>query len=189
MRLGDYSLQTTNYQLPTTNSSCPMIKYSVQCQHGHGFEAWFQNSGAFDTQTKRGLVSCPDCGSVKVTKALMAPNISARTRKKGVNTADAAPKGKRSRASDSAPASTPAAALPERVMPPEMLELMRKIRTEVEAKAENVGTNFAEEARKMHYNEAPERGIYGEASLDDVRALHDEGIDCLPLPVLPEDRN
>ena len=164
-----------------------MIKYSVQCQKGHGFEAWFQNSGAFDTQTKRGLVACPDCGSVKITKALMAPNVSVRTRKKGVG-ADAAPKSKRGRSSDST--SVPAAAaLPERVMPPEMLELMRKIRTEVEAKAENVGTNFAEEARKMHYNEAPERGIYGEASLDDVRALHDEGIDCLPLPVLPEDRN
>jgi hypothetical protein len=70
-----------------------------------------------------------------------------------------------------------------------MVEIMRQIRREVEAKAENVGKRFAEEARKMHYNEAPERGIYGEASLDDVKALHEEGIDCLPLPVLPEDRN
>ncbi len=163
-----------------------MIKYAVQCQKGHGFEAWFQNSGAFDTQTKRGLVSCPNCGSIKVTKALMAPNVSTRTRKKGVNAG--AQKISEAADTDVAAVST-AAALPERVMPPEMLELMRKMRKEVEAKAENVGPRFAEEARKMHYNEAPERGIYGQASLDDVRALHEEGIDCLPLPVLPEERN
>ncbi len=164
-----------------------MIKYSVQCAKGHGFEAWFQNSGAFDTQTKRGLVSCPKCSSVKITKALMAPNVSASTRKKGVN-ADANPRRKFASTEVATPTPT-AAALPERLMPPEVLELMRKIRKEVEAKAENVGTNFAEEARKMHYNEAPERGIYGQASLDDVKALHEEGIDCLPLPVLPEERN
>jgi hypothetical protein len=164
-----------------------MIKYSVQCQKGHGFEAWFQNSGAFDTQTKRGLVACPECGSAKISKALMAPHVSTKTRKKGVN-ADAKPS-RKSASTDVAVAAPTAASLPERVMPPEMLELMRKIRKEVEAKAENVGTNFAEEARKMHYNEVPERGIYGQASLDDVKALHDEGIDCLPLPVLPEERN
>jgi hypothetical protein len=164
-----------------------MIKYSVQCAKGHGFEAWFQNSGAFDTQTKRGLVSCPKCSSVKITKALMAPNVSASTRKKGVNVGAKA--SRKSASTEVAAAAPTAASLPERVMPPEMLDLMRKIRKEVEAKAENVGTNFAEVARKMHYNEAPERGIYGHASLDDVKALHEEGIDCLPLPVLPEDRN
>ncbi len=168
-----------------------MIKYSVQCQKGHGFEAWFQNSGAFDTQTRRGLVACPTCGSVKVSKALMAPNVSARTRKKGSNAAaDVGHKAARDAVRDQASAVPAAAAsLPARSLPPEMLELMRTIRREVEAKAENVGKSFTEEARKMHYNEAPERGIYGEASLDDVKALHDEGIDCLPLPVLPEDRN
>jgi hypothetical protein len=158
-----------------------MIKYSVQCQKGHGFEAWFQNSGAFDTQTRRGLVTCPTCGSVKISKALMAPAVSAKTRKKGARPAPPAAK--------SAGPTTTAAALPARSLPPDMVEIMRQIRREVEAKAENVGKRFAEEARKMHYNEAPERGIYGEASLDDVKALHEEGIDCLPLPVLPEDRN
>ena len=162
-----------------------MIKYSVQCQKGHGFEAWFQNSAAFDTQTKRGLVSCPDCGSKKVTKALMAPNVSASTRKKG---GAAAPVRSESReiavAAPTQPVATPSVA-----MPAELVEVLRKIRREVEAKADYVGPKFVEEARKIHYDEAPQRGIYGEASLDDVNALHEEGIDCLPLPVLPEERN
>ena len=163
-----------------------MIKYAVLCQKGHGFEAWFQNSDACDKQIKRGLVTCPDCGSIKVSKALMAPNVSARTRKKGAATGVG-----RSIASRAA-AVSPAAqkvATPAVAMPAELVDMMRKIRREVEAKAENVGRNFAEEARKIHYEEAPERGIYGEASLDDVQALADEGISVLPLPVLPEDAN
>ena len=157
-----------------------MIKYSVQCQKGHGFEAWFPNSDAFDKQTKRGLVSCPDCGSVKVTKALMAPHVSRKTRKKGQSEVVPAVR--------SGPG-VQRVATPGVAMPAEMVELLRKIRKDVEAKAEYVGPKFADEARKIHYDEAPERGIYGEASLDDVKALHEEGIDCLPLPLLPEERN
>lgn len=163
-----------------------MIKYAVQCKKGHGFEAWFQNSDAFDKQTKRGLVACPDCGSTKITKALMAPNVSARTRAKGKTLTVTAEKA--SRAAQPAQA-TQAVATPPTALPAEMVEVLRKIKQEVEAKADYVGPKFAEEARKIHYNEAPERGIYGEASLEDVKELHDEGIDCLPLPVLPEDRN
>lgn len=163
-----------------------MIKYSVQCQKGHDFEAWFQNSGAFETQTKRGLVSCPDCGSTKVSKALMAPHVSTSTRRKGGRSAAAISRDAEMRpvAAKTQPVASPAVAMPQ-----EMAEMLRKIRREVEAKADYVGPNFAEEARKIHYDEAPERGIYGEASLEDVKALHEEGIDCLPLPVLPEDRN
>jgi hypothetical protein len=71
----------------------------------------------------------------------------------------------------------------------ELMSLMRKVRAEVEAKAEYVGPNFAEEARKIHYDEAPNRGIYGEATKRDVVALLDEGIDIMPLPDVPEDRN
>ena len=163
-----------------------MIKYSVQCQKGHGFEAWFQNSDAFGKQTKRGLVACPDCGSTKVTKALMAPHVSTATRRKGGRSAPAV---SRDLATTPAVKSQQTVAAPAVALPAEMTEMLRRIRREVEAKAEYVGPNFAEEARKIHYDEAPERGIYGEASLDDVKALHDEGIDCLPLPVLPEDRN
>ncbi len=164
-----------------------MIKYSVQCKQGHGFEAWFQNSAAFDTQTKRGLVTCPDCGSTKVTKALMAPNVSPSTRTKGARSSRAVV----DVGSEAAPAAeaVPAVAAAGVTIPREVADMLRKIRREVEAKAEYVGPKFAEDARKIHYDEAPARGIYGEASVDDVKALHEEGIDFLPLPVLPEDRN
>ena len=164
-----------------------MIKYSVQCKKGHGFEAWFQNSAAFDTQVKRGLVTCPDCGSTKIEKALMAPNVSSSTRNKGSKSPNARPLSDAALAvAGDAPKSVATAGVP---IPAEMAEMLRKIRREVEAKAEYVGKDFAEEARKIHYDEAPARGIYGEASVDDVKALAEEGIDFLPLPVLPEDRN
>ncbi len=168
-----------------------MIKYAVQCKKGHAFEAWFQNSAAFDTQTRRGLVSCPDCGSTKVEKALMAPHVSASTRSKGRSSTPRASRNSDASETTVAPSTTASqvVASPAVTIPAEMAEMLRKIRREVEAKAEYVGPKFAEEARKIHYEEAPERGIYGEASLADVKALHDEGIDCLPLPILPEDRN
>ena len=71
----------------------------------------------------------------------------------------------------------------------EFLTLMRKIRRDVEANAEYVGPRFAEEARKIHYEETPARGIYGEASAEEVKALDEEGIEVFPLPVLPEEQN
>ena len=168
-----------------------MIKYSVQCQKGHGFEAWFQNSAAFDTQVKRGFVVCPDCGSIRVTKALMAPNVSAKTRRKGgAKSVAQAPRTASVGGEDAAVTAAPQrVTAPQGALPAELVDVLRKVRREVEAKADYVGPRFADEARKIHYDEAPARGIYGEASLDDVRALHEEGIDCLPLPVLPEDRN
>ena len=161
-----------------------MIKYSVQCKTGHGFEAWFPSSDAFDKQAKRGLVSCPDCGSTQVTKALMAPAVSAKTRKKGA----AVPARARTRPELAAIADGGEGA--QRVaMPGDMPEILRKIRAEIEAKSEYVGPRFAEEARKIHFDEAPQRGIHGEASIADVKSLLEDGIECLPLPVLPEDRN
>lgn len=72
---------------------------------------------------------------------------------------------------------------------PRLLEALREIRREVTSKAEYVGRRFADEARKIHLEEAPARGIYGEASLEEVRSLVEDGIECAPLPTLPEDRN
>ena len=166
-----------------------MIKYAVQCNKGHGFEAWFQNSGAFDTQVKRGLVTCPKCNSIRITKALMAPAVSAKTRRKGGDAGAAETAARRKTARAVAPAEPQRVATQHPTLTPEFVELLRKVRREVETKSEYVGPRFAEEARKIHYDEAPERGIYGEASLEDVRELHDEGIACLPLPELPEDQN
>ena len=170
-----------------------MIKYSVQCPDEHSFEAWFPNSAAFDIQVKRGLVTCPACGSVRISKSLMAPNVSVKTRRKGSvlrgKVRDAVAPADPPGSSAPAPDTPRSVAVPSPSMPPAMLEIMRKIRQEVEAKAEYVGPRFADEARKMHYDEAPERGIYGEVSATEVKALHEEGIDCLPLPELPEDRH
>jgi hypothetical protein len=155
-----------------------MIKFSLHCHKGHTFDSWFNSSAVFDKMAKRGQLDCPDCGSHKVTKALMAPNV-------------AAGKGKRARSSSAAPEGPVASPDDQQrmVMQRELMGAMRKLRAEVEAKAEYVGPKFAEEARKIHFDETPARGIYGEASADDVKSLLDDGVECYPLPVLPEDRN
>lgn len=154
-----------------------MIKYSLECDKEHGFDAWFASSDAYDKQRKRGLVVCPGCGSKKVTKALMAPNVGVRQNKKddAVTTTRAAPVEK------------VASQLTEKQQA--LLALMREVRKEVEQNAEYVGPKFAEEARKIHHDEAPERGIYGEATPEEAQALLEEGIAAYPLPTLPEDKN
>ena len=138
-----------------------MIKFQLQCEKDHDFAGWFQSGDAFDAQAKRKLVECPTCGSTQVRKALMAPNVT--TSRKKTETAPAA------RA--------------------EVAKAMREIRRKVEETAEYVGPRFAEEARRIHYKETEEKGIYGEASLTEAKELADEGIDFMPLPVLPEDQN
>lgn len=152
-----------------------MIKYQLVCDNDHEFAGWFQNSQAFDAQVKRKLVDCPACGSNKVRKAIMAPNVATR---------------------DTDPAPIRAARSPDAAADPklaaaraEMMKAMRELRRKVEENAEYVGPRFAEEARRIHYKETEEKGIYGEATLADAKALAEEGIDFLPLPVLPEDQN
>jgi hypothetical protein len=154
-----------------------MIKYSLLCRQGHQFSAWFKGSADYDRQAKRGLVTCPDCGSSKVEKAIMAPSVASRGRDSG----------ERRAAATNAVAPQDAARLAE--LRREMAALVRKVRQEVERTAEYVGPRFAEEARKIHYEEAEPRGIYGEASAKEVEALHEDGIECYPLPALPEDQN
>jgi len=154
-----------------------MIRYRLQCHEGHEFEAWFRNAAAFDRQAKRDLVQCPECSSTNVTKTIMAPNVVT------------SPKPER-RAPSSVPA--PASAAPQTVAnagPRELLQMMRKLREEVIAKSEYVGPRFAEEARKIHNEEAEARGIYGEASQNEIKELVEDGVDVYPLPVLPEDHN
>jgi hypothetical protein len=168
-----------------------MIRYNLVCAKGHAFESWFANSAAYDKQARRGLVECPNCGSSKVEKALMTPRLG-RSRKSGEAisappVAVAAP----------VPATAPGqAAAPEpasvAVISPQERELrakLRELREHLVANAENVGQRFPEEARKMHYGEKKHRSIYGSASSDDAKALHEEGIEFAPLPVLPDERN
>jgi len=159
-----------------------MIRYALACEKGHAFESWFQSSAAYDKQVKRGLVTCPVCNSAKVEKAIMAPQLS-NTKKRG--DAPAQPQ-------VSPSATPPEAPAPVAMVSPQERELRKKLkelREHLVKNADYVGKKFPEEARKMHYGEIEHRSIYGEASPDQAKELHEEGIEFHPLPVLPDERN
>ena len=145
-----------------------MIHYALRCEpEGHPFDGWFRSGADFDAQAERGLLECPACGSPAVAKALMRPAVAVSAGASGLTEAVARP-------------------------PAEMVALYRQMQEmarEVRAKADYVGPNFAEEARRIHYGESEERRIYGEATPPQVRGLLEEGIAALPLPALPEDKN
>jgi hypothetical protein len=150
-----------------------MIKYALACEQAHEFESWFRSSEDFETQAKRGFVTCPYCHSLKVEKQIMAPSV-ART-------------DKASTASTPVETPQPVAMLTEKER--EVRAMLRAMREHVMQNAENVGKGFAEEARKIHYGEADSRAIYGQADPVEARSLIEEGIDFLPLPAVPDDRN
>ena len=156
-----------------------MIRYNLRCERGHAFESWFQNSAAYESQEKRKLVNCPACGSAKVERAIMAPQIVS---KKGRADAEPAPA---PATEATAPTSTPLLMAQER----ELRVKLKELRDHIVKNADNVGERFPNEARKMHYGDIEHRPIYGEASPDEARALIDEGVEVSPLPVLPDDRN
>ena len=172
-----------------------MIRYALACERGHSFESWFASSTAYDQQVKRGLVVCPVCNSGKVEKAIMAPRLSG-TRKRG-NTVVAAPDSSQPAPAQGAQAASPppaqaAAPAPVAMMSPQEREFRKKLkelRDHLTKNADYVGQKFPEEARKMHYGEVERRSIYGEASPDQAKELHEEGIEFHPLPVLPDERN
>ncbi|HEX5508719.1 MAG TPA: DUF1178 family protein [Pseudolabrys sp.] len=160
-----------------------MIRYALRCDKDHSFDSWFQDSAAFDKQAKRGLVSCPVCGSDKIEKALMAPRLSGTRKGRPISV--------------EAPVetvTTPAAEdkTPVAMISPQEHEFRKKLkelRDHLTKNADHVGARFPEEARKMHYGEIGHRSIYGEASPEDAKELAEEGIEFHPLPVLPDDRN
>ena len=156
-----------------------MIHYHLRCERGHAFESWFQSSSAYEAQERRKLVNCPTCGSAKVERAIMAPQIVS---KKGRESAVPAP----AVATDvTTPTSTPLLMAQER----ELRAKLRELRDHIVKNADNVGERFPNEARKMHYGDIEHRPIYGEASPDEARSLIEEGVEVSPLPVLPDDRN
>lgn len=143
-----------------------MIKYSLICAASHDFEAWFSGSTDFDVQAKQGLLMCPICGTSKVEKAIMAPNVSTSRKKKAIE----------DKQRDAIKAFTAAA---------------DKIRNDIETHCDNVGDKFADEARAIHYGEKPERGIYGQATPKEASDLRDEGVQVAPLPdiVVPKSKD
>ena len=168
-----------------------MIRYSLACERGHDFESWFANSAAYDKQAKRGLVACPICGSTKVDKAIMAPRLARTDKPIDMPETPSAP-----------PPATPATPAPQALVPqapapvamisPQERELrtkLKELRDHLTKNAENVGRKFPEQARKMHYGEIEHRSIYGEASPQEAKELHEEGVEFHPLPILPDERN
>jgi hypothetical protein len=167
-----------------------MIRYTLACDQGHTFESWFQNSATYDKQAKRGLVACPVCNSTKVEKTLMAPRL-AGAKKRGDAVVPAPVPVPAPDAAAPAPG-VPAPPAPVAMMSPQEHEFRKKLkelREHLTKNADYVGQKFPEEARKMHYGEIEHRSIYGEASPDQAKELHEEGIEFHPLPVLPDERN
>lgn len=132
-----------------------MIKYRLICGHDHEFEGWFRDSADFDAQSEEGLVECPACGSDEIRKAVMAPAIA---------------RGKDARGERLA------------AIQQDMARAVERARSYVEKNFDYVGEKFPEEARKIHYGESKERGIYGEATGKEVKELLDEGVQVAPLP-------
>lgn len=159
-----------------------MIRYRLECSRGHGFEAWFASSDAYDRQETDGLLECPRCGTHEVRKAMMAPNVAKGRKGQPDNTQPA-----QASQSEQAPEATTVAHGPEAVMLRQAQAMLRAIRDKVKAEAEYVGPRFADEARRIHFEEAPNRSIYGEATREEVTSLAEDGIDVTPLPPLPED--
>jgi hypothetical protein len=137
-----------------------MIKYALVCDREHGFEGWFGSSGDYEDQHARGLLECPVCGAKAVRKQIMAPALA----------------GVRKTAQDEGPAG------PSRTM---MMEAMGRIRRHVEENFDDVGDAFAREARAIHEGKAEERGIYGQATPQEVRDLVEDGVPVAPLPPEP----
>ena len=134
-----------------------VIKYNLICKNEHEFEAWFSKGSDFDLQSKKGLISCPHCATTHVEKAIMAPAISTSRKKQAMRETQA--KSQRL-----------------------MNSIVDKIRREIAEKCENVGDNFADEARSIHYGESPERGIYVQTTPQEASDLREEGIEVAPLP-------
>ena len=138
-----------------------MIQYTLKCDQGHQTESWFQSAAAYDALEKAGHLSCGICGSTSVSKALMSPRVQATAAEK--------------------PATTPMLKDPSG----EVEKALAALRQKVESTSDYVGTNFAKEARDMHDGLVQERAIYGEANLQEAKALVDDGIPVVPLPFMP----
>lgn len=149
-----------------------MISYTLKCDNGHRFDSWFQSASAFDTLKNSGHLSCAQCGSAKVEKAIMAPSVTA-SRDKPPAPAPAAPK-----AAPELAATAPA-------MPEEMRAALKKLKEHVEKNSEYVGRDFTKQARDMYLGDVPERPIYGEVTPADAKGLVEDGVPILPLPFTP----
>lgn len=139
-----------------------MIRYSLTCANAHRFESWFASSAAYDSLRKGGHVTCAVCGDTEVSKALMAPSVS-HARK----------------------AETETPSKPLSAAHSEAEAALKALKAKIEASSENVGLEFARQARAMHEGDLPHRAIYGETKPADAKALIEDGVPVAPLPFTP----
>ncbi|WP_076999197.1 DUF1178 family protein [Variovorax sp. KK3] len=158
----------------------------LQCAHGHGFEGWFGSHQDFDTQMAGGLVACPLCGDTVITKLLSAPRLNFGAAKPPDEAASSASRAPSTPAPPTTPASpaSPSGPAADAAVDSAVGHWLRAVR-EVMSMTEDVGPRFADEVRKMHYGDAEQRGIRGQATPEEARELEDEGISVYPLPVPP----
>lgn len=191
-----------------------MILFALRCSADHQFEAWFRNGAAYDEQAAAHQIACPICGDTVVGKAPMAPRIAkgvARAADRAREQAEAVAANAPPSAAPAAPSNAVPAALPATIpapvplpnaadvvaaLPPslndaqreavaEVMRQLTEVRRSVEKNCDYVGDRFAEEARRIHYGESDPRGIYGEASDEEVAELHDEGVTFHRIPWIP----
>lgn len=145
-----------------------MIVFDLKCGAGHVFEAWFGSSVDYEAQRERMLIACPMCGDSAIDKAVMAPNVAAKSNRRG----DALATGK-----------------PD---PKQLMAALAEAQAKMLEGSKWVGVAFADKARAMHLGEEAHAPIHGQASVEEARALIDEGVAVAPLPlpvVPPEQRN
>jgi hypothetical protein len=176
-----------------------MIKYALICDQGHTFESWFSNAEGYETQVKRGFVECPTCQSKQVSKAMMAPAVSTSRRKEAIAAQTAAMTAAAMQAHSAAAASAPPtpAAAPEPAQSVALLDesqqalraMVRELHEKLTENSTDVGDRFTTEARDMQSGDTPLRPIHGRATLEQAKALIEDGVPVMPLPTLPDEWN
>ena len=134
-----------------------MIVFDLKCSHNHVFEIWFKDSKEFEKQKKKGLINCPICDDNNINKSVMKPNVSSKSSSKD-----------------------------KKVINKTLINKISKYKKMVEKNFDYVGDQFSEEAKKIKYGEAKDRGIYGEANIEQTKELIEEELDFEPLPWSPD---
>lgn len=143
-----------------------MIVFNLSCNQDHRFDGWFRSAEDFDAQNSRGLVDCPFCGDKHITKQLSAPRINTGAQE----------------SSPDSNASEPREVMAASLLPDLQAHMLKQFKAFVQANTENVGPQFAEVARRMHYGEEKHRNIRGRVSMEESIALREEGIETVSLP-------
>ena len=138
-----------------------MIKYNLTCECGKIFESWFSSSAEYDVLKKRKLINCIYCDSTLVKKSIMSPNLSSKSNKISKKTK----------------------------LKKNIKKQLVEFRKYIEENCKNVGDNFPQEARNIHYDKKTSKGIYGKATPEETAELLDEGIDVATIPWVNKPEN